>query len=204
MKQPGATKEDVAKEESRSTAVIGRFKEFGEYHHRCLLGPKRRESVTYPTFKQEYETQQLVPSYHTIVLPPQSSGVKTIVDTLAGIERKLASDHNAGKDVMPQFKRNTRYIYVVISRDLTNGDKPWMGAWEYPSTVSKEITGFQAEVSTRDKSKLRFGPYWTWDVIITKKVDEELASRISSKQLTTRYTTQIDPECMVLAGKIPI
>jgi hypothetical protein len=205
MKQPGATKDDVAKEESRATAIVGRFKELGEYHHRCLLGPKRRESITYPTFRQDFETQQIVPSYNSIVLPPQSSGIRTIVDTLASLERKIAADHGASRDTMiPQFKRTTRYIYVVLSRDLTNGDKPWLGAWEYPSTISKDITNFQAEVSTRDKSKLRYGPYWTWDVIVTKKIDEELAAKTSNKQLTTRYTAQIDPECMVLAGKIPV
>lgn len=205
MKQLGATKKESSQEENKSGVILGRFKELGEYHHRCLLGPKRRESITYPTFRENFETQELEPSFNTIVLPPMNSGIKTIIDKLESIDRKNQLDHGVPRDAQTSFfSRGLRMIYIVLSRDLDNDGKPWIGPWEYPTTVSKNLNKLQFENATKDKSKLRYGPYWTWDLIIQKYEDQDIARKTTDKRRTIKYTSNVDPECMALAGKVPM
>jgi|GEM_PF-5345248 len=201
MKKLGATTQETSKEETLYGPTIGRFKEIKEYKHRCLSGPKRREAVTYPTFRRNFETHEIEASYNTIILPPVSTGIRSIFDKLEAIDKKIQESSGIDKKSMySPLSRSTKFVYIVLSRDLENEGKPWVGPWEYPISVSRTITKLQAEESTKDSSKLRYGPYWTWDVIVEKFEDKNIKS--TDKRRTIKYTAQVDPECMPLAGKI--
>jgi len=204
MRTLGITKKEAAQEEEQSSGLIGRFKDLGEYRHRCLYGPKRRETVVYPTWRKNLETNEMMPSWNTVILPPSTSGFRSLFDSFSAIDKTIQSKKGLDRSsISSPFNRTKRFIYIVLSRDIEVESGIWIGPWEYTTTVSKEIMKIQEEISTKDKTKLRFGPYWTYDIVINKYLDDELYRRTKSKQRSTRYSVSVDPESMNLAGKVP-
>jgi len=201
----GATSNEVALEEDFSRNIVGRFKDEGEFHHRCLSGPKRRESVVYPTWRRSIETDGLVPSYNSIVLPSDRTGERTIFDSFSAIDKNLQLKKGKDRrDIRTPFARNKKFLYIVLSRDIeVEGSTAWIGPWEYPTSVSKKITELQEELSTRKKENLMYGPYWSWDAVIKRYIDEEMYKKTKSRPRSIRYSVNVNPECNPLAGKVP-
>jgi len=200
----GASNNETNSEESSGYLEVGRFSEEAKYLHRALSGPKRKESVIYPTLRRDYETGEVKESFNAIVLMPKE---RTIIDKIAAVDKKIQEANGISyDDTRSQFSRNLRYVWIVISRDLTEKeDVPWIGPWEYPSRISKELTRFQRVRSTKDRYKLGYGPYYTFDVIIEKYYDKDMMRKTGgNKQFSTRYSIEVDPSCMPMAGKLPV
>ena len=199
----GATSEETTREESSGYQEVGRFSDEAKYLHRALSGPKRKESIIYPTLRRDYDTGEVKEGFNSIVLVPQE---RTIIDKLAAVDRKIQEANGVEyRDTRSQFSRTLRYVWIVISRDLYEEGKPWIGPWEYPSRISKELTKFQRAKSTRDESKLGYGPYYTFDVVIEKYLDKDAMRKTGgNKQYSTRYSIEVDPSCMPMAGKLPV
>lgn len=198
----GQTDDETRKEESSGYERVGRFSEEGEYHHRPLVGPKRRETIVYPTYWEDLETGELKLGFNSVIVTPK---VRNIVDKIAAIDRKVQEQNGIDrKSIRSSLDRTLRYIWIVLSRDITSEEgNTWIGPWEYPSRISKELTKLQREVSTKDNTKLRYGLYWTCDFIIERYIDKEVARKTGNKQFATRYSITVDPECMPMAGKLP-
>jgi len=201
----GTTKREAAVEGEQSSGLIGRFKDLKDYRHRCLMGPKRRETVVYPTWRKSLETDEMYPSYNTVILPPSTSGFRSIFDSFSAIEKTIQTRHGIDRSAIDSaFNRTKRFIYVVLSRDVEVESGIWIGPWEYTATASKEVLQLQSEISTKNRDYLRYGPYWAYDIVIKKYVDEELMRKTKSRMRSTRYTVSVDPENMPLAGQVPI
>ena len=200
----GSSTDEIRNEETTGFVSIGRFSDEGEYIHRALAGPKRKESIIYPTFYQDYETGALQETFNTITLVP---GTRSILDKLAAIERKV--QHNNGierDDIRAQFSRSYRYVWLILSRTQKDSEgKPYLGPWEYPARISKKLTEYNCAVDTKDKTKLRYGLFYTFDHIVKKYYDQKVMKKTGgNKQFATRYSIDIDPNCTPMAGKLPI
>lgn len=183
-----------------SAADIGTFKEYGNYTHRILDGPKRIDSCWYPSWREEADTGQIRASWNRLVLPKRSKG-KTITDKLAAIDRKIQEEEGVDrKYINSTFDRQTRYMYIVISRDETQDPaNPWIGFWKYPTSVSKRVRKLNSKESSKNKGKLAYGPYWVYDIDI-EKINEDSGG---DKRFTTKYNTDVVAETLKYAGKIP-
>lgn len=186
---------------------IGRFADTGTYTHRVIAGPKRIEYVWYPCVREDNDTGKPYPSSNRLSLLPRAKmddGQKFITDKLATVDRKVQEEHNVPKErIRSTFDRTTRYLYIVISRDRSKQDDIWIGGWEYPASISKELRDLQKEESTSNTGKLNLGPYWTYDVNITKKEVDGLYGidySIRAEQSTVKYAGQI-PNGIVTGGK---
>lgn len=183
-----------------SNADVGAFKEYGNYTHRILDGPKRMDSCWYPSWREEADTGQIKASWNRLILPKRSEG-KTITDKLAAIDRKIQGEEGVDKNYIGSiFDRQTRYIYVVISRDQTQDPaNPWIGFWEYPVSVSKRVRKLNSKESSKNKGKLAYGPYWAYDIDI-EKINEDSSG---DKRFNTKYNADVVAETLKYAGKIP-
>lgn len=184
-----------------SNAEVGRFKEYGNYTHRVLDGPKRMDSCWYPSWREDSETGAIKASWNKLVLPKRSKG-KTLTDKLAAIDRKVQHEEGIDSQYLNSvFDRQTRYIYIVISRDLTKDSaKPWIGFWEYPTSVSNKVRNLNCKESSRNKGKLNYGPYWTYDIDI-EKINTDSGG---DKRFNTSYNADVVAETLQYAGKIPM
>jgi hypothetical protein len=180
---------------------VGRFDDKGTYTHRVIAGPKRIEYVWYPCVREDNDTGEPYSSSNRLALLPRAKmddGQKFITDKLAAIDRKIQEEHNVPKDrIRSTFDRTTRYLYIVISRDRSKQNDIWIGGWEYPASISKELRDLQKEESTSNKGMLNLGPYWTYDVNIIKKEVDGLYGidySIRAEQSTVKYAGQIPIE----------
>lgn len=186
---------------SGGSADIGRFKEYGNYTHRILAGPKRMDSCWYPSWREDPDTGAIKSSWNRLVLPKRSKG-KTITDKLATLDRKVQKEEGIDSQyINSPFDRQTRYIYIVLSRDETQDPKdPWIGFWEYPTSVSKKVRKLNKKESSKNKGMLSYGPYWTYDIDI-EKVNTDSNS---DKRFSTQYNTDVVAETIQYAGQIPV
>lgn len=183
------------------TAEIGRFKEYGNYTHRVLAGPKRMDSCWYPSWREDSDTGAIKSSWNRLILPKRSNG-KTITDKIATLDRKIQKEEGIDSQyINSPFDRQTRYIYIVLSRDETQDPKtPWIGFWEYPTSVSKKVRKLNKKESSKNKGMLSYGPYWTYDIDIEK----ENTDSSSDKRFSTQYNTDVVAETIQYAGQIPV
>lgn len=178
---------------------LGTFSENRTYTHRVIAGPKRVEFVWYPCIREDVDTGEPRPSFNRLALKPRSKmegNQRLITDRLAAVDKKIQESQGVDKDhIESTFDRTARYIYIVISRDKSKGDDIWVGGWEYPSSVSKQLRELQAEESTSNKGMLNVGPYYTYDVNITRK-------KVSGKY-GVKYSLNVEQSTVKYAGQIP-
>lgn len=199
----GATEEHINKETTKNYTKIGRFEE-GEYVHRAIDGPIRKEFVLYPSFYTDYETGETKETLHSVTIIPES---RTIFDKLAAIERKVQQNHGIDKmHIETQFGKSVRFIWLVLSRTQKdeNGN-PYIGPWEYPPVISDKLIEFNRISDVKDESKLRYGLFYTFDHIVKKWYDKKTMEKTGgNKRFATRYSLDVDPSCVPMAGKLPI
>jgi len=199
----GSTEKEIKDQEANGFVSIGRFSDIGEYIHRAISGPRKRETVIYPTFYEDWETNEIKETFNSITLVPNA---RTVLDKIAAIDRKIQKSNGADKEeIRTQFNRSLRYMWIVLSRtEETEEGVPWIGPWEYPSRVSKQLTEAHKAIDSKDKTKLRYGLYFTFDHIVNKYYDKETMRKTSgNKQFSTRYSFEVDPSNIPMAGKLP-
>ena len=197
----GSTHEDVDSTLDFGKKKIGYFKDLGTYIHRVLKGPFVFKGFIYPAWKEDFETGEMIPTYHKIVVPQKLEN--TIMDKLAFLDRQVQSSLGGKDRIVSQFAPSTLYIFAVIDRKASTEDI-WVGFWEYKRSLVRDLNSLQKKLSTKDSEKLMYGPYWSYDVVIEKKYDEVMMEKTGGNlQYSTRYELDIDPETLVLSGKYP-
>jgi hypothetical protein len=142
----------------------------GEYLHRVLAGGQSVESVFYPTLTFDEDDQNL--KQVTKVLKRDSTNGSKILDWLAKIDLAIRknnmSPHIDSKNVRSQFAPSKKWLYLIFDR--ANPDIVVKIA-QYPWSVAKKLNELQAKLEISDPTKLRYGPTFVWDAIITHKYD---------------------------------
>ncbi len=192
----GATKKQIDEQMGVDYTNVRVFKEFGKYHHRIIQGPIRDEHAFYPTWRKDAETGVLEESFNKIELPKRDKKNKTVIDKIAALDNKIQADNGVdSKKIRSQFKRQLKYIWIVLSRDEQENGLPWIGAWTYPVNISKKLHEFMSMTRNAGDSKLMYGPIWSYDVIIEKYKTNDMYG--------VGYSVNVDPSSLKYAGKIP-
>lgn len=198
----GGSEEQYQKEEKKKQNLqIPQFNENKAYTHRILAGPKRVDTVWYPCTYKDKDTGKLNASMNKLFLKPKKDwDERAITDTLYLIDKTLQEENEKvqDKEINPVCRRTTRYLYVVISRDRSKDGEPWIGLWEYPASVSNQIRKKQSEESSSKKGFLNFGPYWTYDVVVTRNQKSG-----SNSYYGISYNLSVDIATLKHGGEIP-
>ena len=123
----GSTHEDVDSTLDFGKKKIGYFKDLGTYIHRVLKGPFVFKGFIYPAWKEDFETGEMIPTYHKIVVPQKLEN--TIMDKVAFLDRQVQSSLGGKDRIVSQFAPSTLYIFAVIDRKASTDDI-WVGFWE--------------------------------------------------------------------------
>jgi len=159
--------------------------------HRILFGPVQIQTVFYPTREVDRETGELKSTKHAIVVPRSGS----IFDELAAMDKRIKFALGE-KNPDSTFTPNQSFLYLVFNRAEAESI---VRVGEYKYSVVKQFIEKEEAVSTKDKTKLMYGPIFSWDAIIDKKVDPS-----KPKKFGVKYEVSVNPEACPLMGQIPI
>ena len=157
--------------------------------HRILFGPVRQKTVWYPTLVED-EDGSMKQSMRAFKPPETGSPL----DALASLEKRVRRNKGEEKPKSSLDPRN-RWLYLVIN--LESEEYPKVEIAEYPWSVFDALVSLEKAEHPKDKTKLRHGLLFMFDVIITKKVNPKLPP-----QFGTKYEVEPDPD-NPFTGKIP-
>lgn len=149
----------------------------GEYLHRVLGGGYAVYQVWYPTMYFDEESKAWRPSWRSLIIDPDETNVLTL---LAAQDKKDLASFMGKADVRSRLDPTRRYWYAIFDQKdtyvylqkkqqnlLTPEDSLQIQVAEYPFKVSKELVNLEETRDIRNPDKLRYGPIFTFDIIIT-------------------------------------
>jgi len=190
--QVGQTKEliDEATFSSFSGRVVLKTGEGGN-RHRVLRGPFRASTVYWPTLVNE--EGELKPRMKTVTVPPTGS---EFVKKLASVEEEVRRTMGENEP-KSQFKTSHTFLYLIFDRE-DETDPPEVKVASYKYSVYKRLEEIQRELSTKDKSFLKYGLIFMYDVIVKKIVEDP-----NRPIYTTKYKVEVDIENNPMQGRVP-
>ena len=146
-----------------------RFKTPGEYLVRLITVPYREEVIFYPALVHDEDTNSIEPAWRAVRVDPRRQG---ILDQLAVFERNLRQAR--GQKAESQFDRSKKWVFAGFNRA---DEEPVVRIFELNWTCMQRLEELAQLADLKDSTKLRHGPYFAWDAVITKKVDPSKSPR---------------------------
>ena len=154
--------------------------DIGENIYRILVGPIRVTTAFYPTIIDSDEGSKQVVT--AIVVPNDK---ETIFSKIAQAEKRVWMQLGQPKK-KPSLEPSDRWFYLVFSGPRNNRKKdpetglPKIDILSTTWTIYERLGQLEEEVSTKDKTKLRNGLIWMFDVIVKKTKDPRVKGSIYS------------------------
>ena len=167
----------------------------GANTHRVLNGPFLMRSVYWPTLV--LDQGQYNQRMKSVLVPKTGSTfLRSLSDSEKEFKRLMGES-----DPRSQFTPSNTYMYLIFNRDEIKAEDelPVVRVAAYKQTVYNRLEEIQSEKSTKDKTKLKNGLIFMYDVQIKKTVGDAARARY-----TTKYTVDVDSENNVVQGSIPI
>lgn len=183
-------------EDLKQDAQKGAYEEvvrpvLGDNKYRFLYGPLKVKTVFYPSIYTDPNTNEVKSIRKGVNVPDSGS----IFDQLAALDKTIRASMGEEKPRSP-FVPSTKFLYLGFNRAEPQVK---VRIIEVKRTVMEGLIKLEDARSTRDSSKLRYGPIFSWDAIVTKSQDPN-----KPKEIGTKYSVQVDPESMPLSGQIPV
>ena len=163
--------------------------------HRVLRGPFLMRSVYWPTLilDQGQYNQRM----KSVLVPKTGS---TLLRSLSDTEKEFRRTQGES-DPRSQFTPSNTYMYLILNRDEVKAEDelPVVRVAAYKQTIYNRLEEIQSEKSTKDKTKLKNGLIFMYDVQIKKTVGDAAKPRY-----TTKYTVDVDSENNKVQGVMPI
>jgi hypothetical protein len=184
--QPDDLKQDALKDQEDVVRPV-----LGDNRYRFLYGPVKYKTVFYPSIWVDQNTKEVKSIKHAVNVPQEGS----IFDELAALDRTIRASMGEEKPKSVFFPA-TRFLYLGFNRAEPT---PTVRIIEVKRTVMEGLIKLEDARSTKDQSKLRYGPIFTWDAIVKKTQDPSLPV-----QRGTKYGVEVDPEVAPFMGQVPV
>lgn len=177
--------------------TLGEIQDNGKVKVRLLAGPFIRKLVWYPTIARSNDTGLMEFSGRTFITDPNS--VTHFFSPLAKAEKLLLKEAGRDND-SPKLNPHKTFLYVGIVRGQ---EKLQYSVIELKYTTQDALEKLEKAESQSQPGKLKWGPYFLYDLIIRKEVDPKK----SKKAGTTYHLSIADEEFLFtngIANQIPI